>query len=73
MRTQIPRLSACGPLSAPLPPIGVTRHSRDQLAVHRQGGMQIVSLAEAEALAEQLLNWVDFVRYEHLTSREGWE
>lgn len=52
----------------PLPPMSVTRQSRDQLAVHHLGCLQVVSLIEAEALAEQLLKWVDFVRYEHLAS-----
>lgn len=48
--------------------MSVTRQSRDQLAVHHLGCLQVVSLIEAEALAEQLLKWVDFVRYEHLAS-----
>lgn len=66
MRARTPSLRH-GPPVAPRTSIGV-RRERDGLAVSffGEGGghAEILSIAAAEALAEQILDWVEFIRFE---------
>jgi len=51
--------------------VGVRREGRANIGISFNedgcGHMEIVSLAEAEALAERILDWVEFIRFEQFT------
>ncbi|WP_287459207.1 hypothetical protein [Sphingomonas sp.] len=72
MRSRLPNL-ANGPPVEPRTSIGVARYGDDRLSIgfngQSGGHAEIVSIADAEALAERLLDWVEVIRFEEMARR----